>query len=96
MRNSIDKSTYDQLFTVVTILGILLLIVNIFLFFSADQAHQSFLNFSTSIMCLLLAISTWLRLEFLKVFKVARYKARRVPMWASVFVFAFIAIWRLF
>ena len=90
MRNEIDKSTYDQTFIVVSILGIL------FLFFSADATHQKFLNFSTAVMCLLLAISTWLRLEYLKVFKVATYKARRVPMWASVFVFVFIAIWRLF
>ncbi|CAH0994596.1 hypothetical protein EMA8858_00706 [Emticicia aquatica] len=96
MRNNIDKETYTWAFKVFALLGILLLLVNIFLFFSPEPNHVMALRFASSTFCLLLAVGIWMRLEYLKVFKVAVYKARRVPMWASIFVFVFAAFSRFF
>jgi len=96
MRNNIDKETYTWALKVFTLLGVLLLLVNIFLFFSGNPTHVMAFKFSSAILFLLLAVTVWLRLEYLKVFKVAVYKARRVPMWASIFVFVAVAFSRLF
>lgn len=96
MRNNIDKETYTWTSKVFGILGVLLLLVNIFLYFSQNPAHAMAFKFSSAVMFLMLAVIVWLRLEYLKVFKVAVYKARRVPMWASIFVFVIVAFSRLF
>jgi membrane-bound ClpP family serine protease len=96
MRNNIDKETYTWTSKVFGILGVLLLLVNIFLYFSQNPAHAMAFKFSSAVMFLMLAVIVWLRLEYLKVFKVAVYKARRVPMWASIFVFIVVAFSRLF
>ncbi len=96
MRNNIDKETYTWSFKVFFLLGILLLIVNIFLFLSPEPSHQMALKFGNAALFLLLAVSVYIRLEYLKNFQVAVYKARRVPMWASVFVFLFVAFSRFF
>lgn len=96
MRNDIDRETYDWLFKVLGLLGILLLVVNVFLYFSVEPTHQMALKFSSATMFLMIAVTLWIRLIYLKAFKVATYKARRVPMWASVFVFALVAFYRLF
>jgi membrane-bound ClpP family serine protease len=96
MRNNIDKETYTWTSKVFGILGVLLLLVNVFLYFSKDPSHVMAFKFSSAVMFLLLAVVVWLRLEYLKVFKVAVYKARRVPMWASIFVFVAVAFARLF
>jgi hypothetical protein len=96
MRNNIDRETYRWLFKVLGLLGILLLVVNVFLYFSADPMHQMALKFSSATLFLLFAASLWIRLDYLKAFEVAAYKARKVPMWASVFVFAMVAFYRLF
>lgn len=96
MRNNIDKETYIWTVKVFGLLGVLLLIVNIYLYFSTSPAHVMAFKFSSAVMFLLLAVVVWLRLEYLKVFKVAVYKARRVPMWASIFVFVAVAFSRLF
>lgn len=96
MRNEIDKETYTWTFKVFTLLGILLLLVNVFLYFSPLPTHVMAFKFASSTFCLLLAVGVWLRLEYLKAFKLATYKARRVPMWASIFVFVFVAFSRFF
>ena len=96
MRNNIDKETYTWTVKVFGLLGTLLLLVNIYLYFSTNPAHVMAFKFSSAVMFLLLAVVVWLRLEYLKVFKVAVYKARRVPMWASIFVFVAVAFSRLF
>ena len=96
MRNNIDKETYTWTLKVFTLLGILLLLVNVFLFFSTNPLHAMAYKFSSAVMFLLLAVVVWLRLEYLKVFKIAVYKARRVPMWASIFVFVAVAFSRIF
>ncbi|MFD2521726.1 hypothetical protein [Emticicia soli] len=96
MRNNIDKETYTWTSKVFGLLGSLLVLVNIFLYFSQNPEHAMAFKFSSAIMFLLLAVVVWLRLEYLKVFKVAVYKARRVPMWASIFVFVAVAFARLF
>ncbi|WP_337040488.1 hypothetical protein [Emticicia sp. 17c] len=96
MRNNIDKETYTWTMKVFGLLGVLLLLVNIFLFFSQNPTHAMAFKFASAAMCLLLAVSVWLRMEYLKVFKVAVYKARRVPMWASIVVFVAVAFSRLF
>ncbi len=96
MRNHIDEETYTWSFKVFGLLGVLLLLVNIFLYFSPEPTHVMAFKFASSTFFLLLAVGIWMRLEYLKVFKVAIYKARRVPMWASVFVFVFVAFSRFF
>ncbi|AFK01627.1 hypothetical protein Emtol_0473 [Emticicia oligotrophica DSM 17448] len=96
MRNSIDKETYTWTFKVFALLGSLILLVNLFLYFSTEPMHAVAFKFASSALCLLLAVGVWLRLEYLKVFKLATYKARRVPMWASIFVFVVTAFTRFF
>ena len=96
MRNSIDEETYTWSFKVFGLLGVLLLLVNIFLYFSPEPTHAMAFRFASSTLFLLLAVSVWMRLEYLKAFQVATYEARRVPMWASVFVFVFVAFSRFF
>jgi hypothetical protein len=96
MRNQIDEETYRWSFKVFGLLGILLLLVNIFLYYSPEPMHLMAFKFASSTFCLLLAVGVWMRLEYLKAFKVAKYKARRVPMWASIFVFVFTAFSRFF
>lgn len=96
MRNNIDKETYTWSFKVFALLGILLLLVNIFLYFSLEPMHAMAFKFASSTFCLLLAVGVWMRLEYLKAFQEATYKARRVPMWASIFVFVFTAFSRFF
>ncbi|MFN3850560.1 MAG: hypothetical protein ACK4NY_14080 [Spirosomataceae bacterium] len=96
MRNTIDKETYTWLFKVFGMLGTLLLLVNIFLFFSNDASYLLAQKIASATMFMLVAVFMLARLEYLKAYKVATYKARKFPMWASVFVFAFVALYRLF
>lgn len=96
MRNNIDEETYTWSFKVFGLLGVLLLLVNIFLYYSPEPVHVMAFKFASSTFCLLLSVGIWMRLEYLKAFKEAAYKARRVPMWASIFVFVFVAFSRFF
>jgi hypothetical protein len=96
MRNEIDEETYRWSFKVFGLLGILLLVITIFLYFSPEPMHVMAYRFSSSTLLLLISVGIWLRLEYLKTFQEAIYKARRVPMWASIFVFAFVAFSRFF
>lgn len=96
MRNEIDEETYRWSFKVFGLLGILLLVITTFLFFSPEPSHEMAYRFASSTLLLLISVGIWLRLEYLKAFKEATYKARRVPMWASIFVFAFVAFSRFF
>ncbi len=94
MKNQIDEETYIWSFKVFGLLGILLLLVNIFLFFSPDPMHVMVFKFSSSTFCILFAVGIWMRLEYLKSFKEIAYKTLRVPMWASIVVFALTAFSR--
>ena len=96
MKNDIDEETYRWSFKVFGLLGTLLLLVNVFLYYSPEPMHVMAFKFASSTFFLLLAVGVWMRLEYLKVFRVAIYKARRVPMWVSVFVFVSVAFSRFF
>jgi TRAP-type C4-dicarboxylate transport system permease small subunit len=41
------------------------------------------LTFSSSLLFLLIGVSVWLRIEYLKHFNFFVYKTRRIPMWFS-------------
>jgi uncharacterized membrane-anchored protein len=96
MRNNIDNETYTWFNKVFFFLGGLLLIANTFMYFSNDPSYILGQKIGSATLLLLVAAFFLMRIEYLKIYEEARYKARRVPMWASVFVFVFFAIYRLF
>lgn len=96
MKSTIDQETYQWLSKVLLMLGSLLLLVNVFLYFQHDPSLLSATRLSTFTFFLLGAVFVWVRMEYLKAFSFATYKARQVPMWASLFVFIAFAFSRLF
>lgn len=94
MENEANKETYTWTFKVFGILGILLLLITILLYFSPEPNHVMAFRFASSTLFVLFAVGGWFYLEYLKDFKLATYKARRVPMWASIVVFMLVAFSR--
>lgn len=96
MRNNIDKETYTWFNSVFFFLGGLLLLANVFMYLSNDPTYALGQKIGSATLLLLIASYLLMRIEYLKIHEEARYRARKFPMWASVFVFAFFAIYRLF
>jgi hypothetical protein len=96
MRNNIDKETYNWLFKILSFFGILLIFINIMLYFNPTTYTPQTTSFANATLLLLLGVSLWVRVEYLKLYNFNSYKTRRVPMIASAVVAIFSAIYRLF
>jgi hypothetical protein len=81
MRHTIDKQTYKYLFGILMFFAVVLAIITGMLYIDLAGFAPKTLTFSASLFFMLIGISFWLRIEYLKHYNLYAYKARRVPMW---------------
>lgn len=99
MRNNIDRETYTWLFKILGFFAFLLVIINGLIIFSPETFSgypEKTANFASATLFLVLAVSIWIRLEYLKSYNFSIYKTRKFPLWTSAIGSVFLAIYRMF
>lgn len=96
MRNNIDKETYDWLFKIIGFFAILLTIVTLLLSIDLKGFSPKTLNFSSSLLFLIVAVGLWIRIEYLKLYNIQSYRNKRIPLWLTASIAFIVGIFRLF
>ena len=81
MRHTIDKQTYKYLFGILMFFAVILALITGMLYIDLAGFAPKTLTFSASLFFMLVGVSFWLRIEYLKHYNLYAYKARRLPMW---------------
>ncbi|MGL4630697.1 MAG: hypothetical protein ACRCVT_05765 [Leadbetterella sp.] len=83
MRNTIDKESYKLLFTVLTILIVLLSIVTSMLYIDIHGNDPKTLKISGTLLFLTAGVTLITRTQYLRFYNEPSYNTQKLPLWAG-------------